>query len=433
MRLLAATVLIALLLGGVAFAQQCDRQVPAARAGPPSVLIVMDASKSMAKRASGGQSRLDAAKASLRTVVDGLPDDARVGLRLYGHRVSGATRAEGCRDTELVTPIGRLDRRGIQSDIDSYRAVGSTPIGRALREAAGDLPATGRSSIVLVSDGGDNCAPPSPCDVAARIAAQGTDVSIQAVGFQVAKRASEELRCIARRGGGAYREAADADELAVALRALAARATRTFQASGRQISGGRSAAAATPIASGRFVDEIGPDDVRWYSLKLGRGQRVAASVALVLACPVGGKGTAGQSFKGSPTGTLQLQMAGPDGELETSTLHYSVGLFLADGSVESTGLLTQAVDPARGPSEDFDRPGTYRIRAAVTSGASAFGAEPLPLELAVNVIGAPPGAADGAARGEGEDVLALVAVALAAVVAGALAGIIAAVRGRARP
>ena len=51
----------------------------------------MDASKSMAKPIGGGEvgSRLDAAKRALRTVVDGLPDGARVGLRLYGHRVAG--------------------------------------------------------------------------------------------------------------------------------------------------------------------------------------------------------------------------------------------------------------------------------------------------------------------------------------------------------
>jgi len=217
-RLLAVTTLIVLALGGVAYARQCDRRVPAAQTGPPSIVIVMDASKSMAKPAGDGRTRLDAAKAALRRLVDGLPEHARVGLRLYGHRVSGTTRAQGCRDTELVAPVDGLDRRQLRAQIDSYRAVGSTPIGRALSEAAGDVGTSGRSSIVLVSDGGDNCAPPRPCDVAARIADQGTDVNIQAVGFQVQQRARDELRCIARRGGGAYRDAADAEELAVVPR-----------------------------------------------------------------------------------------------------------------------------------------------------------------------------------------------------------------------
>ena len=66
----------------------------------PSLLIVMDASKSMSKPAGAGRSRLQTAKSALRTLVTGLPDGTRVGLRLYGHRVSGATRAQGCRDTE---------------------------------------------------------------------------------------------------------------------------------------------------------------------------------------------------------------------------------------------------------------------------------------------------------------------------------------------
>ena len=107
----------------------------------------MDASRSMGKPVGGGGTRLAAAKAALLIVVDGLPGGARVGLRLDGHRVSGAGRAAGCRDTELVAPVGALGREALTARIDSYHAVGSTPIGHALRLAAGDLPsgAPGRS------------------------------------------------------------------------------------------------------------------------------------------------------------------------------------------------------------------------------------------------------------------------------------------------
>ena len=103
-----------LMLGGVAYARVCERVVPSVDAQePPSLLIVMDASKSMSKPTGDGTTRLQAAKAALRTLVKDLPDGSRVGLRLYGHRVSGATRAEGCRDTELVAPVGELDRAAL--------------------------------------------------------------------------------------------------------------------------------------------------------------------------------------------------------------------------------------------------------------------------------------------------------------------------------
>ena len=263
-------------LGGVAYAssRECERTVLEAGTAPPSVLIIMDASASMAKPAGGGQTRLQAAKAALRTLVDGLPDDARVGLRLYGHSVSGAGRTAGCRDTELVAPVGRLDRARLTARIAAYEAVGSTPIGRALRDGAHDLPADGATSIVLVSDGGDNCAPPSPCAVAEQIAAEGTRVSIQAIGFQVTPRARSALRCIADRGRGIYRDAGDADELAVALRVLAARATRSYEPQGTAISGGTSRRTARAIGSGRHVDRIAVDGERWYAVELG--QRPAA-------------------------------------------------------------------------------------------------------------------------------------------------------------
>jgi Ca-activated chloride channel family protein len=278
------------------------------------VLVVMDASKSMGLPAGDGRSRLAVAKAALRTVVDGLPDGARVGLRLYGHRVSGAGRVAGCRDTELVTPVGALDRGALKAQIDSYRAVGSTPIGRALRAAASDLPARGAASIVLVSDGGDNCAPPNPCTIAGELAAAGTGVSIQAIGFQVGARARRQLQCIARRGRGVYRDAADADDLAVALRALAARATRTYRPVGAPIRGAASEAAAAPIGSGRYVDRIGADDERWYAVTLERGQRLAVAAVVSHACPFS-RGLA-EMFGTS----LELTLFKPGGELPEASV-----------------------------------------------------------------------------------------------------------------
>ena len=84
-----------LVFGGVAYARDCNR---AARDAAPASgrrhrhgRVEVDGQTG--RRGEAG-SRLDAAKRALRTVVDGLPDGARVGLRLYGHRVAGATRAE---------------------------------------------------------------------------------------------------------------------------------------------------------------------------------------------------------------------------------------------------------------------------------------------------------------------------------------------------
>lgn len=423
-------------MGGVAYARECTRASRDAAAEPPAVLIVMDASKSMAKPVGGGEagSRLAAAKRALRSVVDGLPDGARVGLRLYGHRVSGATRAEGCRDTELVRPVAPLDRVGLKADIDAYRAVGSTPIGRALRAAASDLPATGPASIVLVSDGGDNCAPPDPCVIAGELAAAGRDLHIEAVGFQVSPRARQQLRCIAAKGRGAYREAADAGELAVALRALAARATRTYRPSGTPVRGGTTRAAAADLGTGRYLDRIGPAGERWYAVELREGERLAAAAVVSRTCPF-----KTDRFTGLLATSLSIDLFEPGADYpETRS---SVGnLFGGDESTESYGLLSEPVGPRDDPAYRPSRPGRWLLRVALHDNGHGTLAEvlqgvDLPLQVQTNVTGgdrsapapasAPDGAAPAARVGErGRELTTLVAVVIACLLLGVLLAVV---------
>ena len=153
------------------------------------VILVVDASKSMKADDGSGQPKMAAAKAALNTLVDELPDDAKVGLRIYGSEVSGTGKAAGCADTKLVSPVAPLDRPGLKSAIDAITPKGFTPIGRSLQSAAQDLGTAKQKTVVLVSDGGDNCAPPAPCGVARDLAKGGVALKIQAVGFQVASSA----------------------------------------------------------------------------------------------------------------------------------------------------------------------------------------------------------------------------------------------------
>ena len=123
-------------------------------------------------------------------------------------RVAVAPRkAQGCADTRLVSPVAPLDRDGLKTQIAALTPRGFTPIGASLRGAVGDLGAAKQKTIVLVSDGGDNCAPPAPCGVAREIAKGGIALKIQAVGFQVKSGARKQLQCIAAAGGGRYVDA----------------------------------------------------------------------------------------------------------------------------------------------------------------------------------------------------------------------------------
>ena len=175
------------LLGAAAPAAAQDRR--------PSVLLVLDASRSMNAPAGDGRSRLDAAKDAVDAVLDAVPADAPMGMRVYGARVAGQGRAAACADTELVAPVARGGRDGLRAAAQALTGKGRTPIGASLLATPGDFPADGRRhQVVLVSDGLDNCSPPAPCQAARRVARRGVELTISVVGFQLDARARRQMQ-----------------------------------------------------------------------------------------------------------------------------------------------------------------------------------------------------------------------------------------------
>ncbi|MEA2177354.1 MAG: Ca-activated chloride channel, partial [Solirubrobacteraceae bacterium] len=81
------------------------------------MLVILDGSDSMNEDAGDGGNRLDAAKSALGELIDAVPEGANVGLRVYGSEVSDVSRAEGCRDTKLVSPVAPLDRDDLRAKV----------------------------------------------------------------------------------------------------------------------------------------------------------------------------------------------------------------------------------------------------------------------------------------------------------------------------
>jgi Ca-activated chloride channel family protein len=90
----------------------------------PALLLIMDSSGSMNGSDGSGGTKIQAAKAALNGVVNALPDDSQVGLRVYGHRIPNTDERRGCKDTQLVTPVGPLDRGGMKQQIRSFERQG---------------------------------------------------------------------------------------------------------------------------------------------------------------------------------------------------------------------------------------------------------------------------------------------------------------------
>jgi Ca-activated chloride channel family protein len=169
--------------------------------GEPSVLLMLDASESMLVYVAGGASRFEFARRSVKAALDLFPDDGLIALRFYGSESYASRRI--CNDSVLAVPFGPTagNREPIKLALAGARARGRTPIAFALERAAADFPEGASRTIVLVSDGRENC-DGDPCGTASALAAQG--FVINTVGFQADRSGRIQLQCIAEVTGGKF-------------------------------------------------------------------------------------------------------------------------------------------------------------------------------------------------------------------------------------
>lgn len=197
---------------------------------PAPVVFIVDASGSMVRDA-GGRTRMAVAQEATRSAIEALPDATPTGLLVFGTGTGNddSERAAGCRDVTTLSPVRPVDPTALGAAIDGIQASGFTPIGPALRIAAGMLPPDRAGSIVLVSDGVDTCAPPSSCEVAAQIHRDNPLLAIHVVGFGVDddEEAQQQMTCIGGVGGGTAVSAADPTQLSARLRAAATAGQKT--------------------------------------------------------------------------------------------------------------------------------------------------------------------------------------------------------------
>ncbi|WP_119680617.1 VWA domain-containing protein [Indioceanicola profundi] len=184
-----------------------------------AVELVFDASGSMRskKHLVDGKLRIDVAKQVMREVVSGLPEDVNVGLRVYGHRIKEGQKGD-CQDTELMVPVGKLDRKAMLNRIEGVKALGTTPIAYALRQAGADLAKTdGRKMILLVTDGEEECKG-DPAAVIKELRAGGMDLQVNVAGFTlIGDAVKNSMRAAAAAGGGTFFDAQDRQGLLEAI------------------------------------------------------------------------------------------------------------------------------------------------------------------------------------------------------------------------
>ncbi|KPC65409.1 vWA domain-containing protein [Streptomyces chattanoogensis] len=245
------------------------------------MVMVLDSSGSMAEKDGSGLTRIAAAGKAVGTVVDALPAGYPTGLRLYG-----ADKPRGCDDTRLAQPVSPLDRAGLKRAVARVRPKGDTPIGLSLEKAARDLPkpsagSIGKRTILLISDGEDNCQAPPPCKVAAQLAKANVDLHVDTIGFQVAGRARQQLECIAKSGNGRYYDAPDAEALARQLQRAGQLSADGYRFQGSKVRGTPTKSNAPGIAPGQYLDSIGPNEKRFYAVALDEASTADFSATVV--------------------------------------------------------------------------------------------------------------------------------------------------------
>lgn len=222
--------------------------------------IVLDVSGSMNTKL-GNTTRWQSALDVLKQVVDKLPEDLHVGLRVYGHRYASRS-AQTCTDTELVVPIAPLDRTRILTTASRLRPRGETPLIRSALQTVGDLKSRGGGSVILITDGEESCKG-DPRTAAAELKASGLNLTLNIIGFTVTELATEaELGALAGSTGGRYYSAQDGSQLsrAVMLAALNRLPYDVFDASGRLVASGQTSELSRELPPGAYrlkIDALG--------------------------------------------------------------------------------------------------------------------------------------------------------------------------------
>jgi Ca-activated chloride channel family protein len=168
----------------------------------------------MVARMPDGRSRFDGARAAIGDMLAKLPEDMRVGLRVYGHQSAPAEK--NCEDSDLVAPFDAAgkSRDAVLARIGGLKAQGYTPITLSLQRAAADIGAepSAERVVVLVSDGRETCKA-DPCAAAKALAAADARLVVHTVGLGVDAAARTQLTCIASVARGRYFDATTSGDL----------------------------------------------------------------------------------------------------------------------------------------------------------------------------------------------------------------------------
>ncbi len=199
------------------------------------ILIMLDCSYSMKESITnnlapnkpgdkqvGSFQKMDLAKDAVLHIMRNIPSSVFLGLRTYGAAYTGDPFMD-CKQSSLVVPPGKSNRRDLISQLREIHPYGMTPLEYALRQAAEkDLRRfTKQKTIILISDGGDTCGG-NPCEFIKQLPRMGVNLKVYCIGLGLRNRpddriARNQLYCIAKESDGAYLDVSSASQMIIWL------------------------------------------------------------------------------------------------------------------------------------------------------------------------------------------------------------------------
>ncbi|WP_162651900.1 VWA domain-containing protein [Lentilitoribacter sp. Alg239-R112] len=225
------------------------------------VMFILDGSNSMWGQIKG-TAKISIAKDVMTDLITNLDPDINMGLMAYGHR-----RKNDCKDIEVLALPGPVNRQQMIEHVQNITPRGKTPLTQALFLGAFSVEYfSGKSSVVLVSDGLETCNA-DPCAQARSLETVNPGFDVHVIGFDVTKEESASLQCIADETGGKFFRANNANELKDALaQTLAAVQSEAVEA-----------APAKPLETSYLYaklcetcERLDPLEVRWNVSKNGQ-------------------------------------------------------------------------------------------------------------------------------------------------------------------
>ena len=178
---------------------------------PEELLIILDYSASMNKQLND-KTRARYVLLSLYSALSTLPNDTKIGLRVFGPDNSYKSVISNdihtnhdCTATYLRVPISSNNKQKIYAHLSEYKnPFGQTPIELSLQQAIQqDFSLSAYKHIILITDGTDTCGG-NPCKYIKNIMQNRRDIVIDVISIADASGQYGNLSCLPRYTNGRY-------------------------------------------------------------------------------------------------------------------------------------------------------------------------------------------------------------------------------------